>query len=136
MNVEYRNDLTGVDWPGLKAALAADDFDNGRSPEQLQQSFHHSRRVCIAWSDHQVVGTARVLSDDVCNAYLVDLWTMSKFRRRGIATEMVRRLLGGLPGQHVYLQADPELVEFYRRIGFAEQPVGMSRIVGKWLHGH
>jgi hypothetical protein len=46
---------------------------------------------------------------------------------------MVERLLGSLSGQHVYLQADDDLVEFYRRLGFAEQPVGMSRVVGNWL---
>ena len=74
-----------------------------------------------------------MISDGVCNAYLVDLWTISRFRRKGIAKEMVAHLLGAISGQHVYLQADDDLVEFYRRLGFAEQPVGMSRVVGTWL---
>lgn len=133
MTILYRDDLNEINWHALKAALAADSFDNGRSPEQLQRSFRNSRAVCIAWSEAQIVGTARVISDGVCNAYLVDLWTTSHFRRKGIAKEMVAHLLGALPGQHVYLQADDDLVEFYRRLGFGEQPVGMSRVVGKWL---
>jgi ribosomal protein S18 acetylase RimI-like enzyme len=133
MNIQYRNDLHEIDWPALKAALALDNFDNGRTPEQLQRSFQNSRAACIAWHEGELVGTARVLSDGVCNAYLVDLWTSSRFRRRGIAREMVERLLSGLCGQHVYLQADDDLVEFYRRLGFADQPTGMSRIIGKWL---
>jgi ribosomal protein S18 acetylase RimI-like enzyme len=74
-----------------------------------------------------------VLSDGVCNAYLVDVWTQTRFRRRGIAKEMINRLCVGLAGQHVYLQADPDIADFYRRVGFAEQPLGMSRVVGRWL---
>ena len=133
MNVEYRNDLDRVHWPTLKAALAADNFDNGRSPEQLRRSFHNSHAVSIAWLDGEVVGTARVLSDEVCNAYLVDVWTVSRLRRLGIAREMVSRLLAVLAGQHVYLQADQDVVEVYHRLGFTEQPFGMSRVIGRWL---
>jgi len=136
MAITYRNDMAEIDWRSLKAALAADEFDNGRTPEQLRRSFQNSSAVCIAWSERDTVGTARVLSDGVCNAYLVDLWTLSTFRRRGIARGMVERLCAGLTGQHIYLQADGELVPFYRRLGFMEQPVGMSRIIGRWLvHG-
>ena len=132
-HIIYRNDLAGIDWSALKAALAADDFDNGRSREQLRDSFSNSHAVCIAWHEGEIMGMARVLSDGVCNAYLVDVWTKSSFCRRGIAREMVEQLVGGLPGQHIYLQADRNNAEFYSKLGFAEQPVGMSRISGKWL---
>jgi len=131
--IEFRNDLAGVDWAELKAALTADDFDNGRTALQLQQSFENSQRVCIARCGVEVMGTARVLSDGVCNAYLIDVWTKTGFRRQGVAREMIERVCGGLAGQHVYLQSDGDTVEFYRRIGFAEQPAGMSRVVGRWL---
>jgi hypothetical protein len=133
MNVEYRNDLEGVNWPILKSALAADNFDNGRTPEQLQRSFQNSYAVSIAWLDGEIVAIARALSDEICNAYLVDLWTISRLRRQGIAKEMVTRLLSVLAGQHVYLQADLELIEFYHCVGFVEQPYGMSRVIGRWL---
>lgn len=133
MNVEYRSDCREIDWRALKVSLAGDDFDNGRTAEQLQRSFENSQGVCIAWCEGKVVGTARMLSDGVCNAYLIDVWTRSDLRRRGIARAMINRLLGDLPGQHVYLQADEDLVEFYRRLGFKAQPFGMSQIVGTWL---
>jgi ribosomal protein S18 acetylase RimI-like enzyme len=41
---------------------------------------------------------ARLLSDGVCSAYLVDVWTSSRYRRRGIASEMIRFLLDEVPG--------------------------------------
>jgi predicted GNAT family acetyltransferase len=132
-DLRFATDLQSVDWPGLKNLLAADHFDNGRTPEQLRRSFENSHSVCIAWSRDQIIGTARVLSDGVCNAYLVDVWTLSSFRRRGIAREMISQLSSRLCGQHIYLQADDDIAEIYRRLGFREQPVGMSRVVGKWL---
>ena len=74
-----------------------------------------------------------MLSDGVCSAYLVDVWTQSAFRRSGIAREMIRQVCSRLEGQHVYLQADPEIAEVYRRLGFCEQPLGLSLTVGTWL---
>jgi predicted GNAT family acetyltransferase len=133
--IKFTMTSDGIDWTALKAALGADRFDNGRSPEQLQRSYANSHSVCFAWSDEQVVGTARVLSDGVCNAYLVDVWTLTSFRRRGIAKEMIRQLSSRLVGQHLYLQVDEQDAEVYRRLGFREQPVGMSRVVGTWLRG-
>lgn len=133
--VRFATDLAGIDWCRLKSTLASDRFDNGRSTEQLRRSFENSHSVCVAWCGDQIVGTARVLSDGVCNAYLVDVWTLSEFRRRGIAREMIRRLSSRLSGQHIYLQVDDNLSEVYRRLGFHKQPVGMGRVVGEWLAG-
>ena len=125
--------LDDIDWELLTAALQKDNFDNGRSPEQLQRSFANSQGVCFAWADGRVIGKARVLSDGVCNAYVVDVWTLSDYRRRGIASEMMRSLLQDLPGQHVYLQADEDVLAFYNKLGFRQQPHGLSVIVGDWL---
>jgi len=130
----FQRDLSNIDWAQLKFLLAADRFDNGRSLEQLRASFENSTATVIARdADGRIVGTARILSDGVCNAYLVDVWTFSEFRRRGIARRMIETLIEPLRGQHVYLQADPDNIEFYRRLGFREQPTGMSKVVGRWL---
>jgi predicted GNAT family acetyltransferase len=131
--IRFATDLEGVDWPALKDVLRSERFDNGRTPDQLRRSYENSHSVCIAWCGSEIVGTARVLSDGVCNAYLVDVWTLSCFRRRGIAKEMVRQLAARLSGQHIFLQADADVAEVYRRLGFREQLLGMSRIVGEWL---
>jgi predicted GNAT family acetyltransferase len=121
-----------VDWARAKADLTADDFDNGRSPEALRRSFEHSQHVAFAWLDGNLVGMARMLSDRVCNAYLIDVWTKASLRRRGIATAMVNHLADAVPGQHIGLQTD-DAVQFYAGIGFRMQPHFMSRVVGRWL---
>ncbi len=127
---------TGIDWDRAKADLAADDFDNGRSPEALARSFEQSRHVVVARDadadTDPVVGMARLLSDGVCNAYLLDVWTASAYRRRGIASAMVRMLMEQVPGQHVGLQTD-DAQALYTSLGFHRQPEFMSRVVGVWL---
>lgn len=130
----YDDDVEAVDWVAAKIDLAADGFDNGRSPEQLRRSFANSRHVVFARDGGRVVGMARLLSDDVCNAYLVDVWTSSDQRQRGIGRAMVRRLLDRVPGQHVGLQTT-DRAEFYARLGFAPQPEFWSTVVGEWLGG-
>ena len=130
--ITYKTNLSGVDWERMKATLAEDDFDNGRSPEQLRQSFENSYGAVVAYDGEDIIGTARVLSDGVCNAYVVDVWTLSPYRRRGVARKMMEVLEAGLEGQHVYLfTADAK--EFYGKLGFNEQPTGMSKVVGEWL---
>jgi ribosomal protein S18 acetylase RimI-like enzyme len=132
LEIDYSDTMDRVDWAGLKRDLAADAFDNGRSPELLQRSFQSSFASEFALCGDRVVGTARALSDGVCNAYVVDVWTASAYRRRGIATTIMKRLLDRLTGQHVYLFTD-DAIAFYRRLGFQVQGVGMSNVVGQWL---
>ena len=98
--------LDGIDWHAVRADLSSDDFDNGRAPDALRRSFEQSQHVAIARDGDRVVGTARLLSDGVCNAYLVDVWTHSSYRRQGTATAMLQLLLDAVPGQHVGLQTD------------------------------
>jgi GNAT superfamily N-acetyltransferase len=130
--VVFSESVDGVDWAALKAALAADDFDNGRTPDEYEASHRGSHAVVFARAGARFVGNARILSDGVCNAYLVDVWTASSHRRRGIGSELVHRLLAKVPGQHVYLFTD-DMQAFYSRLGFKLQPDGMGLVVGTWL---
>ncbi|NKB68502.1 MAG: GNAT family N-acetyltransferase [Candidatus Latescibacteria bacterium] len=133
MEIIYKRTPAQVDWGAMKEVLRRDNFDNGRSPAQLQVSFERSASICIAYANTAIIGTARALSDGVCNAYVVDVWTQSAWRRRGIARRMMELLLEDLPGQHVYLFTDEATAPFYQNLGFAPEEVGMGRVVGKWL---
>jgi hypothetical protein len=72
------------------------------------------------------------LADGVCNAYLLDVWTLRAYRRQGIGSAMVRQLMSRVPGQHVGLQTD-EAESFYGGLDYVHQPVFMSAVVGEWL---
>jgi GNAT superfamily N-acetyltransferase len=130
--IRYSFDLDEVDWQALIAALEADQFHNGRTPAQMEQSFRNSAFVVLAFLGSECVGNTRVLSDGVCNAYVVDVWTRSDLRRRGIGRRMMKLALERLQGQHVYLFTDDQQ-PFYQSLGFAPQPEGMALVVGDWL---
>jgi ribosomal protein S18 acetylase RimI-like enzyme len=132
VSVRIDSSLEGIDWVHAKADLAADDFDNGRSAEALCRSFEQSQHVVFARDGEQIIGMARLLSDGVCNAYLVDVWTASAYRRRGIASAMIRHLLEQVPGQHVGLQTD-NAQDLYASLGFHPQPEFWSIVVGSRL---
>jgi ribosomal protein S18 acetylase RimI-like enzyme len=132
MGIVIDSSLAHMDWSKIKADLSADNFDNGRSPEALRLAFERSQHVAFARDGGTVVGMARLLSDGVSNAYLLDVWTASSHRRRGIASDMIRALAERVPGHHIGLQTD-DSKELYLKLGFRSQPEFMSLVVGDWL---
>ena len=131
--IDVRDDLEGIDWEALDLALTADRFNNGRSPAELRRSFENSYATAVVGRGAAVEATGRLLADGVCNAWLVDVWTSSSRRRRGIGSAIVRRLLERVPGHHVALFTD-ERTDFYARLGFEEERTGMSLVAGTWLN--
>ena len=132
-NITYSKTTGNIDWEQLTADLRADDFDNGRTPDELRRSFENSAAVAFARYSDRIIGKARALSDGVCNAYVVDVWTCSNYRRQGIGTRLMRLLEEQLEGQHIYLFTD-DAEAFYRTLGYQPQGVGMSVVVGRWLN--
>jgi ribosomal protein S18 acetylase RimI-like enzyme len=132
VSIVYKTNLAEVDWARLKEILAADNFDNGRTAEQLRTSFQNSYAAVVAYDGDHIVGTVRALSDGVCNAYIIDVWTLSDYRKQGIGRTMMSLLEEELEGQHIYLFSE-DVPEFYKKLGFRDQPTGLSKIKGKWL---
>ncbi len=128
----YKTDLDGVDWEQLKVDLIADQFDNGRSIEQYKTSFENSAYVIFAMDGNRIIGKARALSDGVCNCYVVDVWTHSNYRKQGIATAVMQKLIEQARGQHVHLFTD-DAVGFYEKVGFKQEEVSMGLVAGRWL---
>jgi ribosomal protein S18 acetylase RimI-like enzyme len=132
MPIRVDSSLRDIDWKQAKTDLAADSFDNGRSPDALRRSFENSQHVAFVRDGDHVVGMARLLSDGVCNAYLLDVWTLSSHRRQGVASAMIQHLIEKVPGQHIGLQTEGA-EGLYRSLGFRPQPEFMSLVVGAWL---
>jgi predicted GNAT family acetyltransferase len=132
MSITYKLDLEDVNWEEVKARVAEDDFDNGRTPAQLKTSFENSYATCFVYDGDAIIGKARALSDGVCNAYVVDVWTYTPYRHQGIASQMMTHLMEKLEGQHVYLFTD-DAQDFYTKLGFQAQGTGLGRVIGDWL---
>ena len=125
--------LAEVDWSELKRALVDGHFCNGRTPDEYRRSAEGSFLNVFVFDGNEIVGNGRILSDGVCNAYIIDIWTAPGHRRRGIATEIIRILCEAVPGQHVYLQTD-DAQALYEKCGFRRHDFGMGRVIGDWLN--
>lgn len=132
MPVTYTSDHARIDWEALRRDLIDDGFHNGRTTAQLRLSFLSSQVTVYAFDGEHCIGTARALSDGVCNAYVVDVWTRGTYRNQGIGSEMMKLVVSACPGQHIYLFTD-DAVAFYTRLGFVERPVGLEIVSGNWL---
>jgi ribosomal protein S18 acetylase RimI-like enzyme len=132
VSVTFGCSFDDIDWAQAKADLEDDHFDNGRSADALRRSFEQSQHVAFARDGDRVVGMARMLSDGVCNAYVVDVWTHSSYRRQGIASTLMRMLADAVPGQHIGLQTD-HAQAFYESLGYRPQPEFWSLVSGRWL---
>ena len=132
MSVEFQTDSTLISWESLKTDLIADDFHNGRTTQQLKRSFENSQVQIYCLEEERCIATARALSDGICNAYVVDVWTLTSYRHQGIASRMMEMIISRCPGQHIYLFTD-DAVDFYKKSGFVERPVGLEIVSGEWL---
>src|SRR5258707_15777037 len=125
--ITYSFNIQKIDWSALKADLKADNFDNGRTPEQYRLSAENSALNGFACVGERVIGTVRALSDGVGNAYIIDVWTLTAYRHQGIATRMMQLVQERLPGQHIYLSTD-DAAEFYKTLGYEPQGVGLAKV--------
>jgi len=132
MNLRYETNSENIDWEIFKSDLIADDFHNGRTTRQLQASFANSQVQIYVLDETRCIASARALSDGVCNAYVIDVWTQSVYRHQGIASKMMEMIIVACPGQHIYLFTD-DAVDFYKKNGFVERPVGLETVSGEWL---
>jgi GNAT superfamily N-acetyltransferase len=131
--IRYLQTTEGVDWQQMRQRLIEDAFHNGRTPEQYRTAFENSYGVVIACAGDDIVGTARMLSDGVCNAYIVDVWTHTDYRRQGIARQMLHLLEEQVPGQHISLWTDSAQT-LYENTGYQRSEDTLyEKVVGRWL---
>jgi predicted GNAT family acetyltransferase len=115
-DIEYREGQD-VDIDQLAAMIEAAGWA-ARSREVVAQQVAGARWVVSAWSDDRMVGLARAISDGVTNAYVSTVIVAEAFRGRGIATTLVKRLVGDRTSIRWVLHARPELHALYERAGF------------------
>ncbi len=90
------------------------------SPAQHLAVLRGSYRVVIARSGSEIAGFVNMISDGVLTAFIPWLEVRPEFQRRGIGSELMRRILA--EGGHLYsvdLTCDESLRPYYERLGMA-----------------
>ena len=98
----------------------------------FSRPFEGSSLVVSAWDGNQLVGTARVLTDGVVRAVLLDVAVDPAYQRCGIGQELATRCMSAYPDCEWAVQTDAA-EGFYRRLGFTENPGIFLRRPSKWF---
>ncbi len=98
-------------------------FEGWPEPPTAETHLAHLRGAEVAVvalddESEQVVGFVTAVGDGVLVAFVPLLEVLPAYRRRGIGTELMRRVLARLGGRYsIDLVCDPEMIGFYERLG-------------------
>lgn len=125
--ITYTDDLTGV-LPEHLTGSFFEGWPNPPSPETHLRILGGSSHVMLAVApEGQVVGFVNAISDGVLCAFVPLLEVLPSYRRQGIATELVRRMLRKLDDLYsIDLVCEAEVRPFYESCGMKVLDCGMG----------
>lgn len=96
--------------------------------EQLLTAMKQSWYAIYAYHDNRLIGTGRIVSDGMINAYLCGLGVHTDYRSNGIGSEIFRLLVEHCKKDNLHLQffCEEELVPYYENRNFKVFAVGMT----------
>ncbi|HEV7652499.1 MAG TPA: GNAT family N-acetyltransferase [Actinophytocola sp.] len=131
--VEVRAEVGSDRLPQLMELFAEAWWARDRSPDDVARMVAASDLVfgLVHRASRRLVGFARVITDDVYLALVLDVVVAAEFRGTGLGATLLDAVVGHprVAGvRSVELVCQPELMPFYRRWGFTEH-VGGSRLM-------
>lgn len=115
--VALRSDLRQVDWEALADIYRRAPLGTPH-PEKLRRSYENCEVCCFAFSNEELVGAGRAISDGETFATVCDLVVAPDFQHQGIGRAVLRSILQQLAVPKVLLACIQGQEEFYRKEGF------------------
>jgi GNAT superfamily N-acetyltransferase len=113
------------------ALYRANEWSSAQKPALLRNALLGSHAVVTAWDGITLIGLANAISDGSLVVYYPHLLVLPAYQRRGIGTELMRRLMERYEGFHQHmLVADGRAVEFYSKCGF----VRAGKTESMWIY--
>lgn len=104
-----------------------------RPIRKVQKAIQHSFVVVTMWEQNgnrrRLIGFSRATSDHAFNATIWDVVVHPDFQGQGLGKALMKQLIKKLRSEdisNVTLFADPQVVEFYRGLGFMPDPEGIK----------
>ena len=126
----YSNEIAAMNW--VNAAELFRIALGKRDPEKLRRAFESSSAKVIAYDDTRLVGMGRALCDGEYQAAIYDVVVHPDCQRRGIGTQLMKRLIEQLPVDNIILYAVPGKEAFYTKTGFRKMLTAMA-ILHPWM---
>jgi aralkylamine N-acetyltransferase len=104
-----------------------------RPLRKVKKAIEHSFLVVSMWEvkgkKRRLIGFARATSDHAFNATIWDVVVDPRYQNQGLGKAMMRYAIQKLRSadiSNITLFADPQVVDFYRRLGFMVDPEGIK----------
>ena len=104
-----------------------------RPLRKVKKAIQHSFLVVTMWEQQgarkRLIGFSRATSDHAFNATIWDVVVHPSFQGRGLGKALMQQLIKKLRSEdisNVTLFADPQVVNFYKNLGFMPDPEGIK----------
>jgi GNAT superfamily N-acetyltransferase len=104
-----------------------------RPLRKVKKAIQHSFLVVSMWeqrgASRRLIGFARATSDHAFNATIWDVVVHPDFQGKGMGKALMKFMIKKLRGEdisNITLFADPHVVNFYRTLGFMQDPEGIK----------
>ena len=98
---------------------SAVEWSSANKPNELRGALLNSHSLLTAWDGGRLVGLGNAISDGHLVVYYPHLLVDPEFQRKGIGSELMRRLMAKYEGFHQHvLIADGRSIGFYEKCGF------------------
>ena len=125
MEIIYDNSIEVKDYNRLRNLVGWGAI----SPKQAQKGLDNSAYLVAAKLDNRAVGTARLIYDGGCSAFIVDVIVSPEYQGHGIGRCMLEMIMTYLKtsveeGEMIFvgLMAAKGKEGFYKQFGFIERP--------------
>lgn len=125
MDIDISFDSTAIDWPIVADTLRQVGMAH-HAPEVHRRAFAASHTTVFAWSDGQLVGFGRAISDGAYQSAIYDVAVRPEFQSQGIGKLILTNILTHLPKGNIILYASPGKEAFYETLGFRRMKTGMA----------
>lgn len=125
MNLNLRNDTSGIDWELVVEILRAAGMANHDS-QLHRRAFENSHAVVFVFHNERMIGFGRALSDGAYQAAIYDVAVLPEYQGQGIGKKIIINIIQNCPGCNFILYASPGKEKFYEKMYFRRMKTGMA----------
>lgn len=129
--VEIRKHIKDIDADAARKIYLSIGWGDGSTygDRDIKHSIESTQFVYTLWRGGQLIGFAKLFSDDVIQSYLAEIVVHAKYQGSGYGKMLMHEIVNDFSHTAIYLEALEQNVQFFESCGLkvAKSLVAMSR---------